>query len=408
MEKNKQPSALKCPSCGAPIEPQKDTSRLKCPYCGTTLNIPKTSRPYLRVSRSRSMPAQEEKRGFKDEAPSTPAGNNPAFWLIISLFVVIYVFALIFKKPDNNYVVSTPYVYVSPIPSRTPTQRPSFAKYFSTFGSAGIVSGKFLDPSGLAVDGNGNIYVVDANGGRINVFDPDGNVTSTITTEKDTNVNRIAIDSNGQILLWHNFEIHFYDMEGNETGVKDDQFFLSGLIAPDGLLYTISVEGVVSRYNQAGEIDLEIKNAFETYTDSYDLTPDMAVDGLGNIYLIGLSNSWILKFGPDGTFLDKFGGPAQTIFNMPTSTGNSPFYGLNIPTKQPGTFMWASSIALDDYGRVYVCDTDEVSVFDTKGRYIGSFDPKGICRSMAFDRENHLYILTDNDTIDKYEIPAMN
>ena len=47
-------------------------------------------------------------------------------------------------------------------------------EFLRKWGSLGIGDGQFRSPGGLAIDGAGNVYVVDSFNHRIQVFDPEG------------------------------------------------------------------------------------------------------------------------------------------------------------------------------------------------------------------------------------------
>ncbi len=49
MTKNLSVRAFKCPSCGAPQEPEPDTLTMKCSYCGGTIIIPESLRTPART-----------------------------------------------------------------------------------------------------------------------------------------------------------------------------------------------------------------------------------------------------------------------------------------------------------------------------------------------------------------------
>ena len=50
-----------------------------------------------------------------------------------------------------------------------------FASETLRFGSEGIGQGQFKDARHIAIDSNGNVYVGEYTGGRIQVFDSEGN-----------------------------------------------------------------------------------------------------------------------------------------------------------------------------------------------------------------------------------------
>jgi|GEM_PF-2564728 len=410
---SKEPlKALQCPSCGAPLEAKEGARTLKCSYCGTTVSISQEPRPILDIPQNRKQKRQRETVEASDnEVPPASFEDNHKGRLLVMLFIaaMFFVFLIIAKNSKANSYRAAPTqgLYVAPVPTKT-VEPPGFAKHILTFGSAGIVPGKFTDAAALTLNNAGNVIVTDWNSGRFNIFDADGNFISTGSTGKDAPITSIAALGDDQILLVHNFEIHIYDAEGKETGVMEDQLFGDAVIAPDGTLHTVSLDNTISRYNLDGVIDLQIQNTFETFAGAPEMTSHLAVDGLGNMYLLGESSSLVLKFSPDGTFLDQFGGVGRTDVILITPVGDSPFGGVIYPTQQPGTFQWPQAIAVDDYGRIYVGDTNGVTVFDANSRNIGSFELKTgrTCKSLTFDRDNHLYVLTDENTVEKYEVPV--
>jgi tripartite motif-containing protein 71 len=55
-------------------------------------------------------------------------------------------------------------------------------QFLAKWGGTGSGMGQFLYPQGVAMDGSGNIYVVDDGNDRIQVFGPPGPTPATSTT----------------------------------------------------------------------------------------------------------------------------------------------------------------------------------------------------------------------------------
>ena len=128
--------------------------------------------------------------------------------------------------------------------------------------------------------------------------------------------------------------------------------------------------GLAAVYGGAGQDDIvfydadgnqtrAITGAVSSQTGSPELAMRIAVDGLGNVYILARFESAIFKYGPDGRFIDRWG-----------SSGD-----------QPGQFRAPYSIAADGQGRVYVGDSDGIEVYATDGRYI---DTVSGLESLAF------------------------
>jgi sugar lactone lactonase YvrE len=90
------------------------------------------------------------------------------------------------------------------------------------FGSEGSEDGQFSFPNSIAVDGAGNIYVSDSNNGRIQAFDPQGNLRWKIgrgTAAGDLSTPRgIVIDDSRHILFvvdTFNNAVKMYNIEGD-------------------------------------------------------------------------------------------------------------------------------------------------------------------------------------------------
>ncbi|RJQ16393.1 MAG: 6-bladed beta-propeller [Nitrospiraceae bacterium] len=108
-----------------------------------------------------------------------------------------------------------------------------------TIGERGSNNGNFNFPTNIALDGEGNIYVVDTNNFRVQIFNPDGKHIKTIGRIGDApgsfaRPKGIAIDSEGHIYVvdaaFQNFQI--FDKNGQlllfvgEAGYGNGQFFL--------------------------------------------------------------------------------------------------------------------------------------------------------------------------------------
>jgi sugar lactone lactonase YvrE len=112
------------------------------------------------------------------------------------------------------------------------------------------------------------------------------------------------------------------------------------------------------------------------------------VDGTGNIYLLGEDNNLVMKYSPEGKYLNQFGGEAPDSADSLT----------------PGRFDSPDSIAVDGYGRIFVSDFWGVQVFDSNGQYQNSFGIDGAAYGMSFDLDNNLYIASSTPQILKFSV----
>jgi sugar lactone lactonase YvrE len=112
-------------------------------------------------------------------------------------------------------------------------------------------------------------------------------------------------------------------------------------------------------------------------TDRSELNLRVAVDGSGNLYALGTFNDSVVKYTPDGRFVNRFGGSGG----------------------EPGQLRAAHAIAVDNQGRVYVSDTKGIQVFDPNGRYLDLFKPAPVAFGMVFNDRNELFIAARTQVI---------
>ena len=120
------------------------------------------------------------------------------------------------------------------------------------WGSEGSEDGQFNWPMGVALDGDGNVYVADYQGHRIQVFNSEGNFLRKWGSEgsEDGQFYRpwgVAIDNDDNVYVadWNNTDcsnnqIQFFDSQGNflrkwgSEGSEDGQFDKPAGVALDG------------------------------------------------------------------------------------------------------------------------------------------------------------------------------
>jgi len=240
--------------------------------------------------------------------------------------------------------------------------------------------GSFSNPTAVAVDNNGYVYITDYSG-SIQKFSADGNYITEMggygsDEGKFFAPDGIAIDANGYI----------YIAEGN--CLFDENFVNNRVqkLAPDGTF--------VTKWGQTGSGNGE-----------FQFPNGIAVDTKGYVYIADTGNHRIQKFSSDGTFVTKWGekGTGAGEFDSPTSiaVNNSGYVYVADSSNSrvqifnsDGAFisMWGSQgygpgefsdqlddIALDASGKVYVADrwNYEIKVFTADGTYITEFGGYG-------------------------------
>jgi len=173
-----------------------------------------------------------------------------------------------------------------------------------------------------------------------------------------------------------------YDGETGESlgAVKySEDGFDDVTVAPDGGLVCAwrRTRDDIVRFDARGNVVRTIQAAISTAADRSELNTRVAIDGLGNVYALGTFTNSVFKFSSEGKFLTRFG-----------SSGN-----------QPGQISSGDAIAVDGKGRVYVSDMKGVQVFDSEGRYLAVFKPKGVAFGMVFNDRNELLVAARNKVV---------
>ena len=378
------PRTFDCPKCGAPVNFTESTFgqdfTVRCSYCGSTLSQPN---PALGV------PAHIIKVDFSGATKNL----KPLRWLWLLLLiplsgllvgVVAVVVGLIplFRTSTTRNVPVTPQP-----PSRTstpaPKRDPGSERVLLKFGSEGIGPGMFKDARSIAIDASGNIYVGEYTGGRIQVFDGAGKFITQWSVDPNMPLRGLAADRKGNVYAVQSGKIRRYEgATGNQLGeiqYAEGWGFDDITSTPDGGFVCGFYKGHddLVRFNSSGQVVKTIKSAISGASGRSELNTRVAVDGLGNIYALGTFNEAVFKFGPDGKFINRFGGSGS----------------------ETGQFRAASSIAVDGRGRVYVSDIKGIQIFDADGRYLSLFKPEGHAFGMVFNDKNELFVASRTKVI---------
>lgn len=144
-------------------------------------------------------------------------------------------------------------------------------------------SATFNNPTGVAVDGSGNVYVADLLNNMIRKVAPDG-TTSTLAGNGDIG-SKDGLDTAARFYFPNSLTV---DASGN-VYVTDDINNLVRAITPAGAVTTIAGSGQAGAQNGLG------------IQASFNDPAGITIDALGNLYIADANNNLIRKITPGGT-----------------------------------------------------------------------------------------------------------
>lgn len=201
----------------------------------------------------------------------------------------------------------------------------------------------FRSPIGLAGDSSDNLYITDAEAGKVYVTSQLGGAVRELTS---ANLDR-------------------------PTGI---------VFHPRNRLLYVSATGShqVVALDQTGEVRFRIGRR-GSEAGEFNFPTDITVDRLGRVLVTDALNARIQIFSPEGDFLAMFGRPGD----------------------RPGFFSKPKGVATDSVGHIYVADAlfDAVQVFDSKGVLLLAFGETGanpgqfwMPSGIAIDGDDRIYI----------------
>lgn len=265
-------------------------------------------------------------------------------------------------------------------PASTVPAEPGFVEVALTIGGEeGTGPGFFNDTRWLGLDGEGRIYTGDFEGGRVQVFDADGNFLQQWFTEGRGIISAMAVDRAGTVYVLEagqgifRYEGNSGELLGELPGVVSSARHL--VVTVDGDLVAVGREGL-ARFDAAGTPVQEVPDFLEGVPglEGPLVVADVAGDGENNLYVLPVFDPVVYKFNPQGAFVDRFG-----------QEGNG-----------AGDFTSPTALAVDGQGRVFVEDFPGILVFDAAGRYLETIEAGGVAFTLLFDVHNDLYRMDRN------------
>ncbi|HET7454132.1 MAG TPA: 6-bladed beta-propeller [Solirubrobacterales bacterium] len=285
-------------------------------------------------------------------------------------------------------------------------------KYASSFGSNGSANGQLKSPGDVAVDPQGNLWVVDKSNNRIQKFDQAGNFLAKFGSlgAGDGQFNRptsIALAANGDLLVTDagNARVQRFNSLGvfvskfGSSGTGNGQFTGSGPegVAVDGsgnIWVADTYGGRLQKFSSAGAF-LQSVGTKGSGTGQLGEPTGIDIAPNGDIWVADWQNHRVSKFSSAGTFISSFG-----------SNGSG-----------DGQFKNPDEIEIDKLGNVWVGDqsNNRIQQFDLTGQFKGKFGTAGSGQGqfsfsypmgIAADSKGHLWIAdVNNHRIQQWMVP---
>ncbi len=288
-------------------------------------------------------------------------GSILGTFIIFGLLIFgIIAAAFYFISRSVNHVVDETQRNISFPNIQTPQNRTeetsSIAQEILKFGGEGIGAGKFKDNRTITTDTSGRIFSAEYSGGKVQVFDANGNFQSQITSDTTKTVDALGTDRKGNLFVLQGYDLHRFKVESGENLGKMRIDYASDLaIGLDGKIYISTRRGEIRVFSSEGNL----LNAIKISKDlNLDYIERIAVDGKGNFFALDGRNMAVFKLSPEGKLLTRFGGRSTEFGDkMPKAMFQGKVYDLTV----------------DSQGRLYASQVSRISIFDENGNYLNEF-----------------------------------
>jgi len=226
------------------------------------------------------------------------------------------------------------------------------------FGQKGNGPGQFAGPTNLTVDSQGNLYVADTNNQRIQKLSRDGQAVAQFGSGGDAPgqfwlPSGVAVDEQGRLYVADrgNHRIQVLAPDGKPLaqwgtrGPAPGQFWAPSDVALDrnGEVYVADSSNQRIQVLSPSGSPVAVWGWEGTDPGTFELPANLAVDAAGNVYVSDSRNNRVQKLASDGHPLAVFG----------VVVGQ----GTPLPVPEPGIFNGPGGMAVDRSGALYVADT---------------------------------------------------
>jgi hypothetical protein len=248
----------------------------------------------------------------------------------------------------------------------------------------------FYKPSDLALDGSGNLYLVDSGNHRILKFAPDGTQLASYGREGQGPgefqfMEGIALDSTGRMYISDKATNNVKIL--NPQGDQVDSLPPGG---PSGRLSRLSTgallcldtsrnsQALVARHDQQGSVDQRYgeRERHEDFDSSrFFNRVFFSHDTENHVYIAYATRNKVEKYSPDGRLLLCFDRPVNFPESQEIAYEKHQFGAREIPI--PFVNFFSADISLDDQNRIWILSYSRQLKFEEMGLSIHYRDGDG-------------------------------
>ena len=255
----------------------------------------------------------------------------------------------------------------------------------------------FIEPYGVALANDGRIYVSDAAGYCLKIYDRSGNLIKVVgkpgSRIGDFNYPQgLSVDDDGILYIVdsNNGRISLYDLDGNyktsfgKIGGYPDAFYTPKGIHVSDKIYICNTRNhfisvyekdtfrLIAKYGDLGDDPKDLKIGSLDYR--FRLPTDIVSSNDRKLYVVDSKHGQVKVLDTEGRYLFSFGelGSGEGQFNTP------------------------EGIAIDSEQNIYVCDAlnNRIQKFSPEGKFL-SAKTNGLQKptTLQIDAENNFYIV---------------
>ena len=225
-------------------------------------------------------------------------------------------------------------------------------------------------PGGVATDGRGSLYFVDRSGHRVRQIDASGTIRTIAGTGSWKDPNGGTITKSTSHRLRYPRSVGF--------GVSGEVFFIDYR-----RVWRLDAAGQVSAFAGTGRFGYSGDGGPATEAD-LSVPVGLAVDSLGNVYIADSENQRVRKIDVAGTITTVAG------------TGRYGFTGDAGPATE-ADLSYPRELTVDPAGNLYILTGGRVRKVDPAGTITTLADPDGLLLGIAVDAPGNVYFIQYQD-----------